>query len=88
MSRSCPHCGADVPDRALACPECGSDAETGWADVETQHDAAFGEFTEEDYENVLRDLPGAPPPARSGREVALIVVAAIALLAFLVAFVL
>jgi hypothetical protein len=28
----CPHCGADVPDRAKACPECGSTEETGWSE--------------------------------------------------------
>lgn len=29
---TCPHCGADVPVKALACPECGSDEETGWSE--------------------------------------------------------
>ena len=29
---TCPHCGADVPVKALACPECGSDDETGWSE--------------------------------------------------------
>ena len=29
---TCPHCGADVPIKALACPECGSDDETGWSE--------------------------------------------------------
>jgi hypothetical protein len=34
MSRyfTCPHCGADVPIKALACPHCGSDEETGWSE--------------------------------------------------------
>lgn len=30
---TCPHCGADVPIKALACPNCGSDKETGWSDA-------------------------------------------------------
>jgi len=29
---TCPHCGADVPIKALACPKCGSDEETGWSE--------------------------------------------------------
>lgn len=29
---ACPHCGEDVPARALACPACGADADTGWSD--------------------------------------------------------
>ncbi len=29
---TCPHCGADVPIRAIACRVCGSDRETGWAE--------------------------------------------------------
>lgn len=28
----CPHCGADVPEDALACPACGSDEQTGWSE--------------------------------------------------------
>ena len=35
----CPHCGADVPQGALACPACGSDEETGWSDA-----ARFGDL--------------------------------------------
>jgi hypothetical protein len=38
----CPHCGADVPPRALACPECGADEDTGWkegADDDSPEDA-------------------------------------------------
>ncbi|MHC5209244.1 MAG: TFIIB-type zinc ribbon-containing protein [Planctomycetota bacterium] len=57
-SFECPHCGADVPGRALACPECGSDAESGWSDdadawagdLPTGH----GEEDEFDYEDALR----------------------------------
>jgi len=41
MSRyfDCPHCGAEVPQGALACPACGSDEETGWSDA-----AVYGEL--------------------------------------------
>lgn len=28
----CPHCGADLPERAKFCPECGSDENTGWSE--------------------------------------------------------
>ena len=63
MSRTvhCPNCGADFPETRLACPECGSDAETGWSE-----DALTGytstdipdSFTDEDYADVIADLPG------------------------------
>ena len=61
MSRShCGHCGAEVPAGSLACPDCGSDAETGWADEAARNEAAFGAFTDEDYEDVVRDIEGGP----------------------------
>lgn len=30
---SCPHCGAEIPEKAKACPECGSCEETGWSEA-------------------------------------------------------
>jgi hypothetical protein len=27
---TCPVCGEDVPEGALACPECGADERSGW----------------------------------------------------------
>ncbi len=34
----CPNCGADVPIKAKACPDCGSDENTGWSE-DTMYDA-------------------------------------------------
>ena len=48
-TKTCPHCGEEIPQRALACPECGSDSATGWADEE-----------EIAYQSV--DIPDAWPP--------------------------
>ena len=48
MSFSCPNCGAEVENNAIACPECGSDERTGWSE-DTIYDGldlpddAFGE---------------------------------------------
>lgn len=32
MFRTCPNCGAEVPEKAKACPGCGSDEKTGWSE--------------------------------------------------------
>ena len=82
----CPHCGAQFPEGRPACPECGSDAETGWS-REGLTGEAHGlpdEFSDEDYEDVLRGIGALPEKRLSdkrGRElwiavVGLIVVAA------------
>ena len=84
----CPHCGADVPTRALACPDCGSDADTGWASEEDQNDAAYAPFDEEDYADVIRGLPGAEAESLDRRRILLGVVGLITLIAFVVVFVL
>jgi RNA polymerase subunit RPABC4/transcription elongation factor Spt4 len=63
---TCPHCGADVPDRAAACPECGADAETGWNDRATVQrlgasdpdDFDAGEFAENEFGS---ESPGRRP---------------------------
>ena len=49
----CPHCGAEVPRKALACPSCGSDENTGWSE-------------EARYIHLLpdRDLPPERPTKR------------------------
>ena len=87
MSRThCAHCGAEIRRDALACPDCGSDAETGWADEATQSEAAFGEFTEEDYREVIRDLEGGS--ARSPRGWILLAIAAATLALFVLTYVL
>ena len=91
MSRShCPHCGAALPCRALACPDCGSDAETGWADDETLHEAAWADSEQENYDDVIRSLPGAGdgPSGVSVRPAVLAIIALITLAAFVLTFVL
>lgn len=65
----CGHCREEFPAGRPACPHCGSDAETGWsedAQVDWGWAAVPEEFDEDDYQSVLRDLPGghAPPEAR------------------------
>lgn len=87
MAVFCSHCGSEVPAKALACPECGSDAETGWASDEKRNEAAYGAFTDEDYRDVVRDLPGAPREPVDVRRIVLAIVAVIVLIAFLVRFV-
>lgn len=57
---TCPHCGSDVPARALACPECGADARAGWSDEpDWAGDLPDGygdddEFDDDAYEEFLR----------------------------------
>jgi hypothetical protein len=88
MSRTvCSHCGADVPRGAPACTECGSDAETGWASDEALHGAAFAPFTDEDYEDVVRDLEGDDGGISAGRWI-WIAIAVLTLLAFALTYVL
>ncbi len=48
---SCPQCGGEFRQGRPACPHCGSDAETGW-----RRESDLGEFTDEDYEEVVADL--------------------------------
>ena len=83
----CSYCGAEIPAKALACPECGSDEETGWADDRKLNEAAFGAFTDEDYEDVIAGLPGADSPPTARRPWVVIAVL-ITLFAFVVIFVL
>lgn len=52
---TCPHCGADVPIKALACPECGSDDETGWSE-------------EAKYVHLLPDREVSEEPRRGARQ--------------------
>lgn len=64
-TQRCALCGSVFRGGRLACPECGSDAETGWrSDEDLDHAGADipDTFTDEDYEDVLRDLPGGRPP--------------------------
>jgi hypothetical protein len=90
----CPHCGADVPVRALACPECGSDAGSGWSeDADAwagELPSGHGEDEDFDYEEALRaeGLAGDGVPSRrerARRRVTLIcLLLAVSMLAWLV----
>ena len=52
----CPHCGAEVPEEALACPECGSCSETGWS-TKASYDRIGVDSDDEpfDYEGFLEE---------------------------------
>ena len=88
----CPHCNETFPAGRLACPHCGSDAETGWSeDGLTGYSTSLPEeFTDEDYEDVLRgiheDLTGERPPM-TGRQITMLVIALVTLAAFVLTFV-
>jgi hypothetical protein len=63
---TCPHCGAEVPERARVCPECGSDATTGWSEkakydnigVEYDDDFKYDEFVKREFEGRPDSRPG------------------------------
>ena len=61
----CPHCGAEVPEEALACPECGSCSETGWS-TKASYDRIGVDSDDEafDYEGFLEEEFGDGRPAR------------------------
>lgn len=62
----CPHCGAELPERAKACPGCGSDEATGWSD--RAHGERLGIPDEDfDYDRFTREEFGEERPARSRR---------------------
>ena len=91
--QSCPHCGEMYRAGRLNCPHCGSDTETGWSeDAITGYTEALPEdFTDEDYESVLRGIAGYEPPRRprlGRRELYLLVVGLIAVAAIVFAYVL
>ncbi len=83
----CPHCGESFPAGRFACPHCGSDAETGWSreGITGEAHGLPDEFTDDDYDDVLRGIGAAPPRQRF--PVWVVAAAAIALLAFAIAFV-
>ena len=84
----CPHCGAEFREGRPACPECGSDVETGWS-REGLTGEAHGlpdEFTDRDYDDVLRDIGALPPASRFPAWV--VIAGLIGVLAFVLAFVL
>lgn len=51
----CPHCGAELPDRAISCKKCGSDAETGWSE-----NPGSAQFELPDYDEIVENEFGAP----------------------------
>jgi hypothetical protein len=78
---TCPHCGARIPSSATACPECGSDNETGWSEA-----AAYDDLLLYDDELPVPRTPwgGADSPSHATwPQYLLIIVAALALLAYL-----
>jgi hypothetical protein len=75
----CPNCGAEVPMRARSCPECGSDENTGWSE-DTLYDGLGLEFFDE-----------PEPPKETSlftNRRFLFVIALVALIAFLLVYVL
>ena len=61
----CPHCGAEVPEEALACPECGSCSETGWSTKASYERIGVDSDDEPfDYEGFLEEEFGDGKPAR------------------------
>jgi hypothetical protein len=86
---NCPHCGAPVPQGALACRQCGSDAETGWGDsgdtglaegYEPDDDFDYDEFVAEEFPD-----HASPSPEAALRKFALRVVIALIVLSFVIA---
>ena len=87
LPETCPNCGAQFKAGRLACPECGSDAETGWS-REGLTGEAHGlpdEFTDDDYDDVLRGMGMLPPKQRFPPWV--VVAAIVAVVAFALVFV-
>jgi len=82
----CPHCQESFPAGRPACPHCGSDAETGWSreGITGESHGLPDEFTDDDYDDVLRSIGGLPPRQRF--PLWIVVTALIAVLAFAVTF--
>lgn len=76
----CPHCGAEIPDKALNCKACGSDAKTGWA-----KNAENADLEMPDYDEILENEFGSSRKMFS--KIVTAVIAGIVALIFLVAFV-
>ena len=87
---TCPHCGAEVPARALACAECGSDAGTGWSEQASDWagdlPAGYGDDSDFDYEEALRSeglAPGGRPSRAALRRRAVVAVAVLLIVCLL-----
>lgn len=55
---TCPNCGADVPEGALACPDCGADEETGWNDTAVEQRLGIEDPDDFDHETWEREESG------------------------------
>jgi hypothetical protein len=61
---TCPVCGENLPNGAVACPECGADHNSGWREEVESYDATG--LPEEDFdynEFVRREFGTASKPA-------------------------
>ena len=73
----CPHCHAELDDKATFCPQCGSDKKTGWAEG-----AEFSDLETPDYDEIVENEFG-----KKKANPAAIAAAVIVALAFIVAMV-
>jgi hypothetical protein len=82
----CPHCQESFPAGRQACPHCGSDAETGWSreGITGEAHGLPDEFTDDDYEDVLRGIDALP--AKQRFPVWVVVTAIVAVVAFALTF--
>jgi hypothetical protein len=62
--RECPHCGAEIPAKALACPECGSDEQTGWSEAAATEGLDLPEENFDYQDFVEREFSGKSPVPR------------------------
>ncbi len=76
----CPHCGAEISDKALNCKECGSDAQTGWSEGAENADLEMP-----DYDEILENEFGSSRKRFS--KIVTAVIAGIVALILLVAFI-
>ena len=85
---TCPNCGADVPDGALACPECGADEETGWNDTAVEQRLGIEDPDDFDHEAWEREESGEPPrrPLKRLWWITAMVLLAASAIGFLVVF--
>ncbi len=64
---TCPNCGADVPDGALACPECGADGESGGYGTTVGLGLGIEDPEDFDHEAWEREESGEPRRRPLGR---------------------
>lgn len=76
----CPHCGAEIPDKAVSCKECGSDVQTGWSEGAENADLEMP-----DYDEILENEFGSSKKRFS--KIATAVIAGLVALFLLVAFI-